>query len=278
MKLFNDIYKGKKVFITGHSGFKGLWLTTWLDKMGAITKGYSIDINEKLPLPVDTISDYNDIRDLDSLKKSIEDFQPDLVMHLAAQPIVAVSYKEPLYTYQVNTMGTVHLFEACKNVDSIKAIVVIITDKCYRNREQLWGYREDDKLGGHEAYSNSKACSALIVESYRDFFYKKKGIPIFAAMAGNVLGGGDWAEARIITNIVKSALNNTTFTISDPDAVRPWQYVLDCLSGYLLLGQKGLEGKKEFEGAWNFGPLDDCITKVKEDFEKCTQYWAKINK
>jgi len=277
MKLFNDIYKGKKVWVSGGSGFKGTWLLTWLDKMGAIVKNYSLEPNEKLPLPVDVINEYNDIRNIEALRESIKSFNPEIILHLAAQPIVDKSYSCPSYTYDVNAMGVVNLLEVCREVDSIKAIINVTTDKVYSDRSQLWGYRESDPMGGYDPYSSSKACSEIITESYRNSFFNKKGVLVATARSGNVLGGGDWGEQRIIPNIVNAALTNTDFIIRDATAVRPWQYVLSTLAGYLLLGQKLLEGKKEFCDAWNFGPIIDDATSVKDIFTLCSKYWNKVN-
>jgi CDP-glucose 4,6-dehydratase len=259
-----DIYRNKKVFITGDTGFKGSWLSCLLKSLGAHVAGFSLDpITE--PSHFHLLKNYasttiGNISNVALLKKSVEEFQPDIILHLAAQPLVIESYKDPHYTYETNVLGTLNILESVRECKSVKAVVIITTDKVYENKEWCYPYRENDQLGGYDIYSSSKACAELLVKSYeRSFFNKKKygvehHVLIATARAGNVIGGGDWSKNRLIPDIVKAASGGNIVQIRNPNAVRPWQHVLDCLYGYLLLGEKLLVGDAEFADSWNFAP------------------------
>ena len=266
-----NFWANKKVLITGHSGFKGSWLCFILQHLGAEVFGYSLEPDQDLCLynltkdVLDIHSYFGDIRDLEALVKFVKKSKPDIIFHLAAQPLVRDSYSDPVGNYSTNLMGTVHIMEAFRQCDSARAIVNVTTDKCYKNQEWLWGYREDDVLGGHDPYSNSKACSELITESYRKSFFTdslgdiEKGVA--TARAGNVIGGGDWAKDRIIPDLYRSYMQGQTLEVRNKDAVRPWQHVLDPLKGYLSLAEKLYKNPKQFSQAWNFGPEDSgCIS------------------
>jgi len=284
--LFSGIYKDKTVLVTGHTGFKGSWLVYWLNKMGARVIGYSLDApttpNHIELLDLDIVSIIGDIRDLDKLKKTFKKYNPDIVFHLAAQALVRPSYKNPIETYETNVMGTLKVFEACR-ANGIKAIVNITSDKAYENKEWIWGYRENDPMGGYDPYSSSKGCADLLVKSYRNSYfntteYKKSHNTLIASCrAGNVIGGGDWAQDRLITDIMISVSNNKKVSIRNPHATRPWQHVLEPLSGYLHIGQKLLEEKVEYSGAWNFGPSDEGNITVEEVVKNVKKYWNKID-
>ncbi len=263
--LFKGIYKDKTVLVTGHTGFKGSWLAFWLQKMGAKAIGYALKSNlaynhlDLLPNPNLTSYLYN-INDQTVLEKVIQEHRPDIIFHLAAQSIVRYSYQNPVETYQTNLMGSLNIYEVAKNCSSVKAIVSITTDKVYENNEWIWGYRENDRLGGFDPYSASKACVEIMTESYRRSFLKDKNLLLATARAGNVIGGGDWATDRLIPDIITAIKNRATVKIRNPKAIRPWQHVLEPLTGYLQLGQKLLENKSEFAEAWNFAPdINQCI-------------------
>ncbi len=281
------IYAGKKVFLTGHTGFKGSWLTLILQELGAEVFGYSLAPNtnpshyELLKLELnETIAD---IRDLQALKTSLSSFAPDIVFHLAAQPLVIASYENPVETYETNVMGTINLLEACRSNQNIKAIVNITTDKVYKNQEWHWPYREDDVLGGHDPYSNSKSCSELVTDSFQKSFfslseYKKSHQCLIAtARGGNVIGGGDWAANRIIPDIIKSITTSSPLEIRSPHSIRPWQHVLEPLYGYLLLGSSLLKQKKDHAGAWNFGPEPKSFVSVQKLTQQVKEQWEKFD-
>jgi len=284
-KMFDEIYRGKRVLITGNTGFKGSWLALWLSKMDADVIGYS----DKIPttpshfglLNLDIKTIFGDIRDLNRLGLAVKEAAPDIVFHLAAQPLVRYSYKNPIETYETNIIGTLKVFEACRQ-NNVKAIVNITSDKCYDNKEWVWGYRENDPMGGYDPYSSSKGCAEILTSSYRNSFlnlneYKKSHETLLASVrAGNVIGGGDWAQDRLICDVMRAAAKNEAVTIRNPHATRPWQHVLEPLSGYLLVGQKLLEGRKEFGSAWNFGPSDDGAIRVLDVLKSTKQYWDKI--
>jgi CDP-glucose 4,6-dehydratase len=261
-------WKNKKVFLTGHTGFKGGWLSLWLHSMGAEVTGYALEPNTNPSLfKACNIaglvhSNIADIRDLDTLAHSIKEASPEIVIHMAAQPLVRESYKNPVETYSVNVMGTVNLLEVVRCVDSVRAIVNVTTDKCYDNKEWEWGYREIDRLGGYDPYSNSKACSELVTSSFRDSFfsvdkYDDHKVALASARAGNVIGGGDWAGDRLIPDFVRSVLKGEEIIIRNPYATRPWQHVLEPLSGYLLLAEKLYKEGIAYAEGWNFGPNDE---------------------
>jgi CDP-glucose 4,6-dehydratase len=281
-----ELYQHKKVFITGHTGFKGSWLSLWLQELGADVKGYALapdtTPNHFTQLHLDMDSELNDIRDLETLKKSIHAFQPEIIFHLAAQPLVITSYHDPLLTFSSNIMGTANLLEAARNCDSLKAIVVITTDKVYENINTDAGYSESDPLGGYDPYSASKAAAEIVTQSYIRSFYSPEKLNlthhtlVASARAGNVIGGGDWAPYRLVPDIIRSIANQKELTIRYPKSTRPWQHVLDCLQGYLLLGSKLLMGEKTFSGAWNFGPSQPSVFTVEEVVNIATTYFNRL--
>jgi CDP-glucose 4,6-dehydratase len=283
--MFNHIYENRKVLVTGHTGFKGSWLALWLSQLGAAVTGYALqpptDPNHihLLDLPITSI--IGDIRDPKKLKKVCKENQPEIVFHLAAQPIVRLSYQDPVETLSCNVMGTIQVFEAARACESVRAIVNITSDKCYENQEWPWGYREIDPVGGYDPYSASKACAELVTSCWRSSFFNPKDYGnthntlLASARAGNVIGGGDWAIDRLIPDMVRAAVNNEPVRIRNPQATRPWQHVLEPLSGYLLLGQKLLEGRKEYAEAWNFGPSEDGTATVLEIAEQFQTAWPE---
>lgn len=282
MEDFGGVYRDKKVLLTGHTGFKGSWLALWLRELGAEVTGIGLD-------PCTTPSHWDllgldvqdkrlDIRDAAAVSQVFAEAAPEVVFHLAAQPLVRRSYREPLETWSTNVMGTTNVLEACRQQPSVRSIVVITTDKCYENQEWSWGYRENDRLGGHDPYSASKACAELVVKSYRDaFFEAQEGGPLLAsARAGNVIGGGDWSEDRLIPDLVRSIKSKEQLIIRSPHATRPWQHVLESLSGYLQLCQQLIEGKREFAQAWNFGPGPEGNCTVGEMLEQLRESWPAL--
>jgi len=287
INLFNNIYRDKVVLVTGHTGFKGSWLSLWLKQMGAKVVGYSLEpptpVNHYNLLNLNIISIIGDIRDYKKLENTFAKYQPDIVFHLAAQPLVRLSYKEPKYTFETNIIGTLNIYEISREMKFVKAIVSITTDKVYENKEWIWGYKEIDPLGGYDPYSASKGCVEILTSSYRSSFfnidlYNKTHITLLASCrAGNVIGGGDWSQDRLIPDIMKAANQNMRVTIRNPYSIRPWQHVLEPLSGYLQIGQKLLEGKKDFAQAWNFGPNNEEIVTVKNMIKKMQKYWNKID-
>jgi CDP-glucose 4,6-dehydratase len=280
--LFNGIYNNKTVLVTGHTGFKGSWLCFWLIQMGAKVIGYSLEPptspNHFELLNLDMVSVIGDIRDSDKLNAVFAQYQPEIVFHLAAQPLVRLSYKEPVETFETNVIGTLKVFEACRNTKSVRAIVNITSDKCYENKEWVWGYRENDPMGGYDPYSASKGCAELVTSSYRNSFFnvneygKSHNVLLASCRAGNVIGGGDWAKDRLMTDIMVAVSEGKKVVIRNPRATMPWQHVLEPLSGYLMLGQKLFEGKKEFAQAWNFGPGEQGAITVKEVVENIKKY------
>lgn len=279
--LFNETYKNKKVLITGHTGFKGSWLSLWLSTMGGDVLGYSLEPNTKpslyetLDLNSKIKSVYGDIRNKEYLNKIFEEFQPEIVFHLAAQPIVRLSYQEPIMTYETNVLGTLNVLEAARKSNSVRAFVNVTSDKCYENQETDYGYQETDPMGGYDMYSSSKGCAEILTTSYRKSFLQNgKPFALASARAGNVIGGGDWAQDRLIPDCVRFLSQNKAITIRNPIATRPWQHVLEPLSGYLLLGQKLLENGEKYSEGFNFGPRDDSVLTVKEVVEKTIQNWG----
>lgn len=284
--MFGGIYTDRRILVTGHTGFKGSWLVYWLQRMGASVCGYSLDAPTHPShwdlLELDMRSEIADIRDSDRLQNVMADFRPEIVFHLAAQPLVRTSYANPVDTYSTNVMGTLNVFEACRKTDSVRAIINVTTDKCYENKEWVWGYRENDPMGGHDPYSSSKGCSELLTASYRNSFFnpadfgKKHETLLASCRAGNVIGGGDWAEDRLVPDIMRAASKGERVDIRNPSATRPWQHVLEPLGGYLLVGQKLIEGKFEFAEGWNFGPSDEGSISVGEVIQRVKGHWGKI--
>jgi CDP-glucose 4,6-dehydratase len=284
--LFGGIYKGKNVLVTGHTGFKGSWLCYWLTQMGANVVGYATeaptDPNHIGLLNMDMVSVNGDIRDQKRLDETFEKYQPEIVFHLAAQALVRLSYDEPVDTFDTNVMGTLKVFEACRKTESVRAVVNITSDKAYENKEWVWGYRENDPMGGHDPYSASKGCAELLATSYPNSFFNlstygtEQQILLASCRAGKVIGGGDWAKDRLMTDIMLSASRNEKVKIRNPHATRPWQHVLEPLSGYLAIGQKLLEGKKEFAEGWNFGPSDEGSITVENVIGHIQKYWDTV--
>ncbi len=259
-----ELWRGRRVLITGHTGFKGCWLTAWLSELGADILGYSLPPEEERyrffrgsGLDKKMLSTYGDVLNYPRLFDLASDFRPQLVLHLAAQALVRQSYVEPVGTFAVNVMGTAHVLELTRQLESVQATVVITTDKCYENREWIWAYRENDRLGGHDPYSNSKACAELVTDSYRRSFLAEQGKLVATARAGNVIGGGDLAEDRLVPDTIRAFESGRSLAIRTPGATRPWQHVLDPLHGYLLLAQGLLQGRTELAEAFNFGPIDE---------------------
>jgi CDP-glucose 4,6-dehydratase len=281
MKLFADIYRGRRVLITGHTGFKGSWLSLWLHELGAEVVGVALppatQPNHWDLLRIAVNEHRVDIRDFEALNRVFEATQPEIVFHLAAQPLVRRSYRDPLETWATNVMGTANVFEACRRTPNVRAIVAITTDKCYENREWPWGYRENDRLGGHDPYSASKAGSELVAASYRRAFFNTESFPLVAtARAGNVIGGGDWSEDRLIPDLMRAVAQNQSLEVRSPRATRPWQHVLESLGGYLLLGQRLLNGDKAYAEAWNFGPEPEGNRTVSEVLSALNGQWATM--
>jgi len=254
-------WSGKRVFLTGHTGFKGGWLSLWLQRMGANVTGYSLSppsspsLFEVAAVAKGMTSLIGDIRDPSTLQRAIDFSQPEIIFHLAAQPLVRQSYIAPLETYDVNVMGTLHLLESIRNSSSVKAVVIVTTDKCYENKEvQSYGFTESDPMGGHDPYSSSKGCTELVASAYFRSFLNEKNIALATARAGNVIGGGDWALDRLVPDILRAIDRKEPIAIRNPNATRPWQHVLEPLSGYLMLAEKLYNAGFEFSGAWNFGP------------------------
>ena len=281
-----NFYKNKKVFITGHSGFKGSWLAKTLDVFGATVFGYSLKpdngVNHYDLIQFNKAGVFSDISDLKKLSSTLNDFKPDIVFHLAAQPLVIQSYLDPIGTYKTNVIGTANLLEAMKNVDSIKSAVIITTDKVYKNIEKESFYNENCTLGGYDMYSSSKACCEILTESFRNSFYNIKtysrdhNLLIATARAGNVIGGGDWSKNRLIPDLINSAVNGKCIEIRSPKSVRPWQHVLDCISGYLLLGANLYNSKIEFSGSWNFSPDKEEVFDVEAISNFSKKCWEEI--
>jgi CDP-glucose 4,6-dehydratase len=280
-RVNTNFWYGKRVFLTGHTGFKGSWLSLWLQNMGAIVKGYSLDVNTDPALFVKANvadgmeSEIGDIRNLDQLSKSMVDFNPEILIHMAAQPLVRQSYIEPVETYSVNVIGTVNVLEAARKCPDLKAIVSVTTDKCYENKEWEWGYRENEPLGGHDPYSSSKGCAELVTSAYRRSFFNSEGTASLAsARAGNVIGGGDWAEDRLIPDILRAFEKSEPVVIRNPLSTRPWQHVLEPLSGYLVLAQELFLNGDDFAEGWNFGPKDEDCRPVSWILDELISHWG----
>lgn len=275
-------WNGKKVFLTGHTGFKGSWISLWLQSMGAIVKGYSLapnttpNIFTEADVSKDMESEIGDIRNLDKISNSMLVFNPDVLIHMAAQPLVRLSYLEPVDTYTTNVIGTVNVFEAARKCKNLKAIVSVTTDKCYENNEWDWGYRENEPMGGHDPYSSSKGCAELVTSAYRrSFFNTKDSASLASARAGNVIGGGDWADDRLIPDILRAFEKSESVVIRNPISTRPWQHVLEPLSGYLVLAQALYLNGDTFAEGWNFGPKDEDCKPVNWILDRMAAKWGK---
>jgi CDP-glucose 4,6-dehydratase len=276
-----NFWQGKRVFITGHTGFKGGWLSLWLNSMGATVKGFALEprsqpslfqearINEVVE------SEIGDIRDYSAIDESIKGFEPDILIHLAAQPLVRLSYSDPIDTYSTNVMGSLNVLEACRRCSRLRVVVSVTTDKCYENREWEWGYREQDPLGGHDPYSSSKACVEIMTNAFRrSYLSSGGGFALATVRAGNVIGGGDWALDRLIPDALKAFEKKQSVMVRNPQAYRPWQHVLEPLSGYLVLAEKMWESRNEYSEAWNFGPRDDDVKPVSWILDRMCEIWG----
>jgi CDP-glucose 4,6-dehydratase len=281
-ELFDGIYKNKNVLVTGHTGFKGSWLSIWLNEMGANVIGYALDpYTDQDNFVVTNLSEKitdlrGEIKDYNNLLRTFKEEKPEIVFHLAAQPLVRLSYKEPRETYEVNVMGTVNVLEAARQSDSVKTVIIITSDKCYENNEWIWGYRENDPMGGYDPYSSSKGCAELVTSAYtRSFFDNEDSdIAVASVRAGNVIGGGDWAADRLITDCISYLKEDKAIEIRSPKAIRPWQHVLEPLRGYLLLASKLYQNPEKYTGAWNFGPDEASIVTVGELVDKLVNKWG----
>jgi len=284
--MVKSVWKDRKVYLTGHTGFKGSWMSLWLASLGARVEGFALAPEDEPNLfAAARIAEsvghtVGDIRDLADLERSIAAFQPEVVFHMAAQPLVRRSYANPIETYSTNVMGTAHVLDVIRRVPSVRAVVVITTDKCYENREWLWGYREEDRLGGFDPYSNSKACAELVTSAFRNSYFPpvrfaEHQVGLATARAGNVIGGGDWSEDRLIPDLVRGFLSGQPVKIRNSHAIRPWQHVLEPLAGYIALAEHLLKDGATFAGAWNFGPAEGDAWPVSQIAEAMTQAWGE---
>jgi CDP-glucose 4,6-dehydratase len=281
-----SFWRGRKVFLTGHTGFKGGWLSLWLQSLGVELTGFALEaptdpsLFKVAGVGQGMKSIIGDVRDGESLMRAMRDARPEVVIHMAAQPLVRYSYENPVETYSTNVMGTVHLLEAVRAVGTVRSVVVVTSDKCYENKEWEWGYREDEPMGGYDPYSNSKGCSELVVSSYRSSYfnplaYEKHGVALATGRAGNVIGGGDWAGDRLIPDILRAVEQGRQVVIRNPHAIRPWQHVLEPLHGYLKLVEKLHEKGADLAQAWNFGPNDEDAKPVGWIVDKLTEQWGE---
>lgn len=280
MGMNASFWQGKRVLLTGHTGFKGSWLSLWLKSMGAELQGLALDppttpsLFVEAKVAVGMVSNIVDIRNFDDVYEVVSAFKPEIVIHMAAQPLVRYSYKNPIETYATNVMGTVNLLEAVRQVATTKVVVNVTTDKCYENKEWVWGYREDEPMGGFDPYSSSKGCSELVTSAYRRSYFKESGVALASARAGNVIGGGDWAEDRLVPDILRAFQNKTPVIIRNPNSIRPWQHVLEPLSGYLTLAEKLWYEPEAYAEGWNFGPKDDDAKPVGWIVEHLVGMWG----
>lgn len=281
-KVSPSFWRGKKVFVTGHTGFKGSWLALWLQNLGASVKGFALAppttpaLFNEARIADGMESEIGDIRDLAAITASMKAFNPDILIHMAAQPLVRLSYREPVETYATNVMGTVHVLEAARQCVNLRTIVNVTTDKCYENREWEWGYRENEPMGGHDPYSNSKGCSELVTAAYRSSFFNTPDNAVLgSARAGNVIGGGDWAEDRLIPDILRAFERQHPVVIRNPLATRPWQHVLEPLSGYLVLAERLYSEGATFAQGWNFGPRDEDVQPVEWILDHMVKRWGQ---
>jgi len=282
----HGFWSGRRVLVTGHTGFKGSWLALWLNRMGAKLHGFALPEPADLSLfnaakvdhSIDTV--YGDVRDLGQLSDAVRRAQPEIIFHLAAQSLVRASYLHPVDTYATNIMGAVHLLEAVRSCKSVRAVVIVTSDKCYENREWPWGYREDEPMGGFDPYSSSKGCAELVTTAYRRSYfhtdkYQEHGVAVATARAGNVIGGGDWAQDRLIPDFMRAILAGNELLIRSPHAVRPWQHVLEPLSGYLALAEQLVVAGPSVAEGWNFGPYDHDAQPVSWLVEKLVKLWGE---
>lgn len=273
-------WQDRRILVTGHTGFKGGWLSLWLNQLGADVTGFSLgpptkpSFFEQTRLAELVRHVEGDIRDLAAIEAAVDEAQPEVVFHLAAQPLVRHSYEAPVETFDTNIMGTVHLLEACRKVQSVRAVVCVTSDKCYENREWHWPYRESDPMGGHDPYSSSKGAAELVISAYRRSFFQN-GARIASVRAGNVIGGGDWARDRLVPDIIRALLEGRPPQIRNPGSVRPWQHVLEALSGYVTIAERLLDGADECACAWNFGPTDDDTRPVGWIVEQMLAAWPE---
>ena len=276
-----EFWNKKKVLVTGHTGFKGSWLCLWLQKLGAEVVGYALEaptspsLFKLAKVDENMTSIINDIRNKEMLENTIKEYKPEIVFHLAAQPLVRKSYDNPIETFEINVMGTANLLDVTRSSEGVKVVINITSDKCYDNKEWLWGYRETDPMGGYDPYSCSKGCSELMTNSFRQSYFNKKNIYLASARAGNVIGGGDWAEDRLVPDIIKSLINNESIYIRNPSAIRPWQHVLEPLNGYMMLAEAMWQHGDKYAEAWNFGPENNHVITVGEITERLTRMWLK---
>lgn len=275
-----EFWRGRSVFVTGHTGFKGSWLSLWLQHVGARVTGYSLDapttpsLFEQARVAEGMTSLRADVTDLPRLAKEMQQAAPEIVLHLAAQSLVRASYDDAPGTYATNVMGTVNMLEAVRSVPSVRAVVIVTTDKCYENREWMWGYREIDRLGGRDPYSNSKACAELVTDSYRQSFFTKANVAVASARAGNVIGGGDWAKDRIIPDAMRAFIAGTPLDVRNPASTRPWQHVLEPLNGYLMLAERLVTDGVAFAEPWNFGPPQELVLPVRDLVTRASETWS----
>lgn len=280
-QLTPDFWRGKRVLLTGHTGFKGSWMSLWLESMGASLHGLALQpptspsLFDEAHVAEGMHSHIGDIRDFTTVQRVMNEVRPEIIIHLAAQPLVRYSYQAPVETYATNVMGTLHVLEAARQVGTVKAIVNVTTDKCYENKEWAWGYREDEPMGGHDPYSNSKGCSELVTGAYRKSFFQSEGVALASARAGNVIGGGDWALDRLIPDILRAFEKSQPVVIRNPYSTRPWQHVLEPLSGYLLLAEKLYNDGQSWAEGWNFGPQDDDARPVQWIVDELVQSWGQ---
>lgn len=281
-----DFWKGKKVLVTGHTGFKGSWLCMWLQQMGANVTGLALkppsnpSMFEMARIADGMNSIESDVRDLEKVKKILNENKPEIVIHMAAQALVHYSYKDPVTTYTTNIIGTMNVLEAVRHCDSVRVVVSITSDKCYENLEWVWGYRENDRMGGHDPYSSSKGCAELLISAYRDSYfhpkdYQSHGVALASTRAGNVIGGGDWSGDRLVPDIIRAIIAGKPVLIRNPNAVRPWQFVMEPLRGYLMLAERLWDEGPKLASGWNFGPDIDEIENVQWIVEYLTEHWGE---